>query len=218
MAELHAPGQFVNGRIDPGRKSLDRQQELVLLRLQAARPGGLLAISQEPADLMTKLGQGAVLGWREILLHAYIVSRYNSSDERLGRGQPVAAGDQFFGFLPIDRAHIQPQRDPAARSDISRQIKPFRLRADQLGVVAGQNLAGHRDNSIAVMVVQEVRKNTFSRTESRMVAAVPAFGFGQRQADFRETREVRMFRRHINMKLRPLDSSRTVKIGQSKDN
>ncbi len=69
MPDLQAPGELLNGGSHPGWEPLDSQQQLVLLRLQSVRPGGFLAVSQKPADLMTELRQCAVSGRREILLH-----------------------------------------------------------------------------------------------------------------------------------------------------
>jgi len=69
MPDLQPLRDFVNGRSGAVRESFDRQQKLVLLRLDIARPRRFLAVSQKSADLMAKLGQRPILGCGKILLH-----------------------------------------------------------------------------------------------------------------------------------------------------
>lgn len=63
VPDLQARSQLADGGSHLRRQSLDREQQLVLLRLQAVRARRFLAISQEPADLMTEFRQRAKPGW-----------------------------------------------------------------------------------------------------------------------------------------------------------
>jgi hypothetical protein len=47
MLELHTLGQFTDAGNFTHRQTFDRQQQLVLLRLQSSSPCGLLAKAQE---------------------------------------------------------------------------------------------------------------------------------------------------------------------------
>lgn len=72
--------------------------------------------------------------------------------ETLGRKQPVAADDQFGHFAPVNLVYIQPQRHPAARSEVRRQIESRGVRGHQRGIVAVDYLGCHGNDAIAVMV------------------------------------------------------------------
>lgn len=56
MLKLHALGQFSNRRLPALWQSFERQQQLVLLRLNAGVTCRLLAEVQKPANLVAELG------------------------------------------------------------------------------------------------------------------------------------------------------------------
>ena len=58
--ELELPGERSNGGMALLRKSLDGEQELMLLRPETRRAGGLLAEDDEPADQMAEGSEGPV--------------------------------------------------------------------------------------------------------------------------------------------------------------
>jgi len=53
MLELHPFCQYPNGGLELIGQTSDRQQELVLLRLDAGLPSGILAEAKETPDLVT---------------------------------------------------------------------------------------------------------------------------------------------------------------------
>ena len=62
MFELQSPGQLAYGGLHVFGQAFDGEQQLMLLRLQAVPPGLLLAEMQVEPDLVTELGQRAILG------------------------------------------------------------------------------------------------------------------------------------------------------------
>ena len=64
MLELQAFGKLAYGRL--AGICFDGQEQLMLGRLQAGAPGGLLAKTQEAADLVAELGQGLVVGRAQV--------------------------------------------------------------------------------------------------------------------------------------------------------
>ena len=62
MPDLQALSQFADGGRHFRRQTLDRQQQLVLLRFQAVSARRFLAVAQEPADVITEFRQRAKAG------------------------------------------------------------------------------------------------------------------------------------------------------------
>ena len=82
MLELELPGEGADGRQAVGRKPLDRQEQLVLLGLEARLPSDPLAEGQEAADEVAEMGEALVIRLTQPRrLHGhirkdYIVVRY----------------------------------------------------------------------------------------------------------------------------------------------
>lgn len=76
--------------------------------------------------------------------------------QTLGRKERVAAKQEFSDFLPVNVAHVQPQRYPSSRAYVGGKIKSVGLSLDQRVVVARQNLSGDCDDAIAMMIIEEV--------------------------------------------------------------
>jgi hypothetical protein len=74
VLELQTAGQLANSRYNAFRQPLEGQEQLVLLGLHPGRPNLLFAKSQESPDLVTKLGQGAILFQAKILHHLYRIT------------------------------------------------------------------------------------------------------------------------------------------------
>lgn len=62
MPDLQARRELPDGGDSFRRQTLDRQQQLVLLRFDAVRPRRFLAVAQETPDVMTEFRQGTVTG------------------------------------------------------------------------------------------------------------------------------------------------------------
>ena len=74
---------FADGRLSLLRQAVHREQQLVLLRLDAVFPGLGFAKVQKPPDLPAKLGQGAILFEREVqsnVHHLYRITIYLVAD------------------------------------------------------------------------------------------------------------------------------------------
>jgi len=65
----HAGRQFANSRLCGFRETVDGEEELMLLRLDAVLPGGGFAEEEEAADLATEFGEIAVLAGGEVVRH-----------------------------------------------------------------------------------------------------------------------------------------------------
>ena len=73
MAQNEVLGELADRRAVRFAKAPNREEHLVLLRLQAGATRGFLAEMEESADLVTEIAEGAVL---PIGHSVYIVSRY----------------------------------------------------------------------------------------------------------------------------------------------
>ena len=61
MFQLQTLRQLANGRLYAVRQALNRQEQLVLLRLHSSRPNLLFAEAEESANLIAELSQRAIL-------------------------------------------------------------------------------------------------------------------------------------------------------------
>jgi len=113
--------------------------------------------------------------------------------QALGSDQDVAPQQQLSDLVPIDLSHIKPQRDPAFRGNIRGEIKSAGLSLDQRLVVAGQYLAGNRDDTVSVMVIEEIGERLFADQEPRVRSTELARGLGQREPNLGQLREARIF-------------------------
>jgi hypothetical protein len=68
MLQLHALGQLADRCFPACRQSLDRKEQLVLLRLNTAVAGSLFTEVEETPYLVSQLGKSAVLLGREVRL------------------------------------------------------------------------------------------------------------------------------------------------------
>ena len=64
MLDLQAFGQLTDGGLAPARQAFQGEQQLVLLRLKAARTNGLFTQTEKATKLVAKLGQRLVIGRR----------------------------------------------------------------------------------------------------------------------------------------------------------
>lgn len=74
MLQLHLLGKGADGGTEVRWQSLDGEEKLVLLRLETGVARGHFAKMQKTPDLVSELGQGAVIK-RLDGLHIYIVTR-----------------------------------------------------------------------------------------------------------------------------------------------
>jgi hypothetical protein len=107
-------------------------------------------------------------------------------EQTAGRHEAIAARDEFGDLVPIDGAAVQTERDPASGSDVGGKVKVLRLGRRKRGVIARQSFRRNRDDTVAVMGVEEVGEGFLPDHEDGMFAAVPARGFGKREAYFRK--------------------------------
>lgn len=87
MLDKHARREFANGRPHALGQAVDRQQELMLLRLHAVLPGRQFTEMQKPADLAAKFSQIPVLIARQVIFHdLYRITIQNcpNGDRRVG--------------------------------------------------------------------------------------------------------------------------------------
>jgi hypothetical protein len=118
-----------------------------------------------------------------------------SMPECLRSNKHITAQHQFPDLAPIDPPHIQPQRHPAPRTDISRQVIPGRIRPHKSCIVARKRLAANRHNSIAVMVGKEVSECRLTNQETRMVPLHLNAGLRQREGNLRKSLQPCVFHR-----------------------
>jgi len=79
MTDLKPGGKLADGGEFSDGQSFDGEEKLMLLRLDAVGAGSFFAIAKEETDLMSKLGEAAIGGQREVAggnCHIYIVSRH----------------------------------------------------------------------------------------------------------------------------------------------
>jgi hypothetical protein len=77
----------------------------------------------------------------------------------LWRCQTVAEFEDVLNLAPIDRASIEPQAEPTSGANIGRKIEVLRVTARTVDVLAQRGLAAHRNDAVAMVVVQEVRED-----------------------------------------------------------
>lgn len=75
---------------------------------------------------------------------------------------------------------------PTTRPYISGHVKAGWLRCDQGRIIAGRDFADYSNDTIAMMIIEEVGESSLFDQERRMVTAIPASGFGKPEADLRE--------------------------------
>lgn len=101
----------------------------------------------------------------------------------------VAAVEEFFDFIPVDGGAIEPEADPAARTDIGGHVELARAGFDQKSILAGEDLAPEAEDAVAVMIVEKVGEDLFANEKSNVIAFCLA-GYGrQREADFSDSLE-----------------------------
>jgi len=77
VADLQALGESADGGRHSRWQSLESEQSLMLLRLDAGCACGVLAEIQEAADFVTESGEGLVVDCMAMCGHAYIISYYD---------------------------------------------------------------------------------------------------------------------------------------------
>ena len=96
-------------------------------------------------------------------------------------------------FVPIDFAGVEAERNPSARGDVGREIESLGLSLSQPLVIARQDFAGNGDDTIAVMVVEEVGESLFLHQELGMRAVDDSYCLGQGEGEFGDAGEARVF-------------------------
>ena len=79
--------------------------------------------------------------------------------QRLRSDQPIAALDDARHLSPIDDADVETQTEPAARTDVGRQVESRGLAARAIRVLAKLRLHANGDDAVAVMVVEKIREH-----------------------------------------------------------
>src|SRR4051794_29557854 len=107
--------------------------------------------------------------------------------------EAVSAADQLGDFFPVDFAGVEAEGDPTAGSHVSREVEAIGLGGGQRLILTGEDLAGYRDNAVAVMVVEEVGEGLFADQELRMATLKLARDLGQGKAELREADQAAIF-------------------------
>ena len=106
------------------------------------------------------------------------------SGEALRRDLEVALGDEVGDLGPVDVVAVEPERDPAARAEVGRQVEAAAgVGVDQRLRLAPGRLARDADDPVAVVVVEEVGERALADAELRVRRVVDALGLGQFGAD-----------------------------------
>jgi hypothetical protein len=101
----------------------------------------------------------------------------------------VAAGYEFFYFFPIHLADVETQAYPTPGTDVGGQVVFRRVRRHEDLVVAGEGFAANGNDTVAVVVVEEISEDFFADTEAGVVSPEFPGSFGKSEADFRQFRE-----------------------------
>ncbi len=101
----------------------------------------------------------------------------------IGRYLSANSSDPLSQFHPPT---VHPQPHPTHRSYVSGNVKLGWLGRIQRLVVPRPNFAGQPDDSIAVMIVQEIGERLFSNDESRVPPESVSRRLGKRQTNLRQ--------------------------------
>ena len=106
-------------------------------------------------------------------------------------GLGVAGADEIGDFAPIYRGEIEPVADPAADSDVGREVKPAGIGLCEAVVVTLKRLAADADDLCfagfgGIVFVEEVSKDFFRDEERGVGWLVFAGCAGEGEANLRE--------------------------------
>jgi hypothetical protein len=87
----------------------------------------------------------------------------------LWRSETVAEFYNVLNFRPVDLPSVKPKTEPSAWTYVGRQIEPFRFTTRTVYVLAKRGLTAYRDDSIAVVVIEEVREDFLTNAKVRVV-------------------------------------------------
>jgi len=102
-----------------------------------------------------------------------------------GRGLQVAAGHQFFDFVPVHFSDVETKTNPTARAYVGGQVVFHRIGRNEDLVVAGESFAANGNDAVAVMVIEEIGEDFLSDTEAGVVSLQLPCSFGKGEADIR---------------------------------
>jgi hypothetical protein len=126
---------------------------------------------------------------------AVLVGRWRFEDlhQRLRGHKAVAEFHEIFNLRPIYRLAVQPQTEPATRANIRRKIEALRFPQRAIDVFAEGRFATHRDNAVAVVIVQKVGEHFAAYAKIGVIAARTPLGFRQGEANLRQFDETGVF-------------------------
>jgi hypothetical protein len=114
-------------------------------------------------------------------------------NEGLWRNKTIAEFNDVLDFVPLYCTRIKPHAKPSSRPDVSRKIVALRLRTRAIDVFSQCGLHAYGDDTVSMVIVQEVGEDLLSDTEVGVVAAKGSNGLWKGEADLRQVRESGIF-------------------------
>jgi len=113
--------------------------------------------------------------------------------EGLWRNKAIAEFNYVLDFVPVYCTRIKPHAKPSSRPDVSRKVVALRLRAHAIDVFSQCGLHAYGDDTVSMVIIQEVGEDLLSDTEVGVVTAKGSNGLGKGKADLRQARESGIF-------------------------
>ena len=113
--------------------------------------------------------------------------------EGLWRNKAIAEFNYVLDFVPVYCTRIKPHAKPSSRPDVSRKVIALRLRAHAIDVFSQCGLHAYGDDTVSMVIIQEVGEDLLSDTEVGVVTAKGSNGLGKGKADLRQARESGIF-------------------------
>ncbi|OGT76542.1 MAG: hypothetical protein A3I78_09930 [Gammaproteobacteria bacterium RIFCSPLOWO2_02_FULL_56_15] len=103
----------------------------------------------------------------------------NDFDQGLWRGKTVAQFKDVLNLTPVNWAMIEPEAEPALFPNVAWQVEAPGLPIRAVDVLPEFGLAADGDDSILVVIAEEVGKELLSNAELGVVGVYDAHGFRQ---------------------------------------
>jgi len=81
------------------------------------------------------------------------------ASQRSRGSETVAEFENVLNFAPVDWPSIEPQTEPTLGTYVRGQVEALRFAACAVDVLAQRRLAAHGNDAVAVVVVEEIRKD-----------------------------------------------------------
>ena len=109
-------------------------------------------------------------------------------------GEPVTVARELRDRPPVRATFVKPKARPAPRANIGRGEEPVRVQGDPISILPWRRLPAKGDDSVSVVVVEEVGERFSSHAKGDVAAAQLTRGRGKHETQLREAREARVFR------------------------